>query len=97
MEEQYRTEFGDIYHRNEVSININGDVLTIVENGVETLLLISKIIALEFFPKEQKIVLDLDNPGFTSYTIPSNTDLEKQYENIKTNWLHHYNPAYDIQ
>lgn len=95
--DQYDILEKDIYHNNIVSININGNVLTIVENGVETLLLISTIIALEFFPKERKIVIDLDNPGFTSYTIPNNPDLEKQYENIKTNWLHHYNPAYDIQ
>ena len=87
-------EPNELYHNNEVSIDIKGDILTIVENGVETLLLISKIIALEFFPKERKIVIDLENYGFTSYTIPSNKYLEQQYKNIKLNWLNYRNSNY---
>lgn len=84
----------DIFYQNDVTIDINGNVLTIVENGVETLILMSKIISLEFFPKEHKIVLDLDGLGFTSYTIPVNPNIEHQYDVIKKEWLKIHNPAY---
>lgn len=85
----------EIYKPNEVSVYINGNALIINENGVETIILFDKIFAIEHFPKERKIVLDIDCLGFTSYTIPNNPDLDKQYEMIKKVWLDIHNPHYN--
>lgn len=85
----------NLYGNNKVSIEINGNTLTINENGVETIILFDKIFAIEHFPKERKIVLDIDCLGFTSYTIPNNPDLDRQYERIKKVWLDIYNPHYN--
>lgn len=85
----------NLYMNNKVSIEINGNVLIINENGNETIILFDKIFAIEHFPKERKIVLDVDCLGFTSYTIPSNPDLDEQYKMIKKAWLDICNPHYD--
>jgi len=85
----------EIYKSNEVSIEINGNALIINENGNETIILFDKIFAIEHFPKLRKIVLDVNSFGFTSYTIPNNPDLDKQYEMIKKVWLDIHNPHYD--
>lgn len=84
----------NLYGNNKVSIEINGNALIINENGVETIILFDKIFGIEHFPDEHKIVLDIDCLGFTSYTIPNNPDLDKQYERIKKTWLDMHNPYY---
>ena len=80
---------------NEVSVYINGNALIINENSVETIILFNKIIAIEYFPRAHQIVLDIDGLCFTSYTIPDNPDLDRQYEMIKKAWLDIHNPHYD--
>ena len=45
----------NLYGNNKVSIEINGNTLTINENGVETIILFDKIFAIEHFQKNVRL------------------------------------------